>query len=129
MVRETITYELFDALDLPASRTGYAFVRLNNEIHGLYLNVETLDEIWWPCWFESHPLRYCDVSRHRRQMSRDIVDTSRPSDRLVVTTGIERQPADQLAGSGIEHADVAIGDEQLDRLALVRATEPDVVQL
>jgi hypothetical protein len=30
---------------------------------------------------------------------------------------------------GVEDADVAIGDEQLDRLALVGATEADVVQL
>ena len=33
-------------------------------------------------------------------MSRDIVDTSAPSDRLVVAAGIEGQPADQLACSG-----------------------------
>jgi AbrB family looped-hinge helix DNA binding protein len=71
----------------------------------------------------------CDVSRHRRQMSWDIVDTSSPSDRLVVAARIECQPADQLAGLGVEHADVAIGDKQLDRLALVGATEADVVQL
>jgi hypothetical protein len=62
-------------------------------------------------------------------MSRDIVDTSTPSERLVVATGIERQPADQLPRSGIEDADVAIGDEQLDRQALVGAPESDVVEL
>jgi len=62
-------------------------------------------------------------------MSRDSVDTSTPSDRLVVATGIEDQPADQLTGSGVEDADIAIGDKQLDRLALVGAAKADVVKL
>jgi len=51
MLHETLTYELFHALDLPASRTGYAFVNLNGEKYGLFLNVETLDEISLPQWF------------------------------------------------------------------------------
>ena len=51
MVHETLTYELFHALDLPASRTGYAFVNLNGAKYGLFLNVETLDEVTLPQWF------------------------------------------------------------------------------
>ncbi len=53
MLHETLTYELFRALDLPASRTGYAFVRLSGVEYGLYLNIETLDSISLPRWFES----------------------------------------------------------------------------
>ncbi len=53
MVHETLSYELFRALGLPASRTGYAFVRVNDEVFGLYLNLETLDEVSLPRWFES----------------------------------------------------------------------------
>ncbi len=51
MVHETLTYELFHALDLPASRTGYAFVNLNSAKYGLFLNIETLDELSLPQWF------------------------------------------------------------------------------
>ncbi|HEX2096066.1 MAG TPA: CotH kinase family protein [Solirubrobacterales bacterium] len=51
MVHETLTYELFDAVGLPASRTGYAFVTLNGEKYGVMLNLETLDEISLPRWF------------------------------------------------------------------------------
>lgn len=51
MLHETLTYELFHALDLPASRTGYTFVNLNGTKYGLMLNVETLDEISLPQWF------------------------------------------------------------------------------
>ena len=62
-------------------------------------------------------------------MSRDIVDTSDSSDRLVVATEIEGQPADQLTRLGVEDANLAIGDEQLDRLSLVGSAEADVVKL
>jgi hypothetical protein len=79
--------------------------------------------------FESLPLRLCDVSRHRRQMSRDIVDTSAPSKRLVVPTRIEGQPADQLTRLGIEYPDVSVGDEELDRLSFVGSAQADVVEL
>jgi hypothetical protein len=51
MVHETLTYELFHSLGLPASRTGYAFVKLNGTDYGLFLNLETLDEISLPQWF------------------------------------------------------------------------------
>jgi len=51
-------------------------------------------------------------------MSRDIVDTSTPSGRLVVATGIESEPTDQLACVEVQDADVAIGYEELDCTAL-----------
>jgi CotH kinase protein len=53
MVHETLTYELFRSLSLPASRTGYAFVTLNGSDYGLFLNLETLDKISLPHWFET----------------------------------------------------------------------------
>lgn len=53
MVHETLTYELFHDLGLPASRTGYAFVKLNGSNYGLFLNLETLDKISLPQWFET----------------------------------------------------------------------------
>lgn len=51
MVHEALTYGLFHDLGLPASRTGYAFVKLNGDVYGLFLNLETLDEISLPQWF------------------------------------------------------------------------------
>jgi len=53
MVHETLTYELFHSLGLPASRTGYAFVTLNGADYGTFLNLETLDEISLPQWHET----------------------------------------------------------------------------
>jgi|GEM_PF-1300961 len=53
MVHETLTYEIFRALDLPASRTGYALVRVNGEFFGVYLNIETLDKIFLGAHFAS----------------------------------------------------------------------------
>ena len=45
MVHETLSYTAFRALGVDASRTGYAFVRLNGEPLGVYLNVENLDDV------------------------------------------------------------------------------------
>ena len=56
MVREAVAYEAFRAAGLPASRSGYAFVRVNGAAYGLYANVETVDAEMlrkWPAWFPS----------------------------------------------------------------------------
>jgi hypothetical protein len=44
MVHETLAYAAFRAAGVPASRTGYAYVRLNGEDIGVYLDLENLDE-------------------------------------------------------------------------------------
>jgi CotH kinase protein len=53
MIHEVLAYESFRALGVPASRTGYAWVTVNGEPYGLYLNVEVLDSISLPRWFGS----------------------------------------------------------------------------
>ena len=45
MVHETLAYAAFRAAGVPAPRTGYAFVRVNGEDYGVYLDVETLDDV------------------------------------------------------------------------------------
>jgi hypothetical protein len=45
MLHETLVYKLFHALGVPAPRTGYAFIRVNGEPYGVYLNIETYDKI------------------------------------------------------------------------------------
>lgn len=46
MVHETLAYAAFRAAGVPASRTGYAYVRVNGEDFGLYLNLETYDDVF-----------------------------------------------------------------------------------
>lgn len=53
MIHETLAYEAFRAAGVPASRTGYAFLSLNGEDYGLYLDVETLDKVSLPRLFAS----------------------------------------------------------------------------
>jgi hypothetical protein len=53
MIHETMTYDLFRAMELPAPRTGYAFVRVNGEPYGIYLDIETYDDISLPRLFPS----------------------------------------------------------------------------
>jgi hypothetical protein len=45
MAHEALTYLAFGALDAPAPRSGYAYLRLNGEDVGLYADVENLDKV------------------------------------------------------------------------------------
>lgn len=45
MTHEALTYLAFGALDAPAPRSDYAYLRLNGEDVGLYADVETLDKV------------------------------------------------------------------------------------
>ena len=57
MVRETTVYRLFRKMGVPAPRTGYAQVyvtspgQVTNEFYGVYLNIETPDEVMLERWF------------------------------------------------------------------------------
>ena len=50
-ITETISYELFRAMGVPAPRTGYAVVSVNGADYGLHLNVETPDKLMFSKWF------------------------------------------------------------------------------
>jgi len=45
MLHETLAYAAFRAAGVPASRTGYAYVRLNGDDIGVYLDLENLDKV------------------------------------------------------------------------------------
>jgi hypothetical protein len=45
MVHEARAYEAFRALGIKAPNTGYAFVKVNGEVFGTYLNIETIDDL------------------------------------------------------------------------------------
>lgn len=45
MIHETLAYSLYRATGVPASHTGYAYLRVNGEDYGAYLNIETLDDL------------------------------------------------------------------------------------
>jgi hypothetical protein len=48
MLHELLAYRLFREAGVPAPRTGYAFVEVNDADYGLYLNVETVDDVSLP---------------------------------------------------------------------------------
>ena len=50
-------------------------------------------------------------------MSREILDSLDPTERLVVAAGVECRLADQLSLE-VDHADALIGDQELDRWRL-----------
>jgi hypothetical protein len=59
LVREATVYRLFRNMGVPAPRTGYAQVyvtspgQVTNEYFGLYLNIETPDEVMLERWFRN----------------------------------------------------------------------------
>lgn len=56
------------------------------------------------------------------------MDSSTPSDRLVVANWIEGELPDQLSCFQVQHADVTVGDQSLDRPVLVGTADADVMQ-
>jgi CotH protein len=50
-LHETLSYRVFRAAGVAAPRTGFAWVRLNGEDFGLYLNLENLDKVNLERWF------------------------------------------------------------------------------
>lgn len=50
-VRETLAYALYRAMGVPAPRTAHAEVYVNDELFGLYLLVEGLDDPFLERWF------------------------------------------------------------------------------
>ncbi len=53
MLHEALSYYIFREVDIPASRTGYAWVRVNGEDYGLYAVIEPYDDIYTDSTFES----------------------------------------------------------------------------
>ena len=53
MIAEAAASAMLRAIGLPASRVGYAYVRLNGDDYGLYSNVETVDDVMAKHWFAS----------------------------------------------------------------------------
>jgi CotH kinase protein len=51
LIHESLAYRVFRAAGVPAPRTGYAYVRVNGEDFGLYLNLENLDKVNLERWF------------------------------------------------------------------------------
>ncbi|HEX4669967.1 MAG TPA: CotH kinase family protein [Solirubrobacterales bacterium] len=68
MVHEMMAYEAFRSLGVPSPRTGYAYVRVNGAAYGVYLNLETFDDVFLPRWFGS--------TRHLYEADKPGVDVS-----------------------------------------------------
>lgn len=53
MIHEVLAYKMFRSAGVAAPRAGYAYLRVNDEDYGVYLNLETPDAVMMPRWFES----------------------------------------------------------------------------
>lgn len=113
-ITETISYELFRAMGVPAPRTGYAVVSVNGADYGLHLNVETPDKLMFSKWFPREETKHlyegsygCCYNWHDANDSNHFdVDEGDPADRsdlaaLLATLELEgeawRHAAEQIA--------------------------------
>ena len=97
MMAETLTYRMWRLSDAPAPRTGYANVRFNGELKGLYTIVESMDDGFMKEWWDGSGALYemcrsCDFSSDCSQYS--LQDTGDGYD----ATGLTR--ACEAAASG-----------------------------
>lgn len=53
-VHESLAYELFRAAGVPAPRVGWARLWVNGQLHGLMLNVETIDDRFLARWWANN---------------------------------------------------------------------------
>lgn len=53
MAKQTLCYDIFQAMGVASPRTGFARVSINGVYRGLYLNVETYDDVSLPRWYPS----------------------------------------------------------------------------
>ncbi len=51
MIHEQLAYRFMRAVGIPAARTGYANVTVNNQLYGLYLNLEAVDKTMLKRWY------------------------------------------------------------------------------
>jgi hypothetical protein len=51
LIHETLAYTAYRGVGLPASRTGYAVVRVNGQPYGVYLDIEDMDDVALERWF------------------------------------------------------------------------------
>jgi hypothetical protein len=72
-LRETEAYEIFRAADLPAARTGYAQLWVNDEYYGLYLNLEKYTDQSLEHWFSSLGHLFESTSRNDVLRSGDLL--------------------------------------------------------
>ena len=99
MLHEAVSYEAFRRMGLPASRSGYAFVRVNGAAYGLYANVETINNTFlrqWPKFFPT--TRHVYEGETRQDVVPGVVD------RIQVEEG---NPADR---SDLQSLMYALGD-------------------
>jgi hypothetical protein len=90
MVHEALTYLAFGAAGAPASRSGYAYLRLDGEDVGLYADVENLDKIALEKRFGS----FEDPPQHLYEGEMDDDVVSGGADLFEVDEGDEEERAD-----------------------------------
>jgi hypothetical protein len=107
LIHETLAYTTYRGVGLPASRTGYAFVRVNGHPYGLYLDIEDMDDVALERWFGKF-----EDPQH-------LYEGESGAD---VTPGADALPPDE-GGFEVDEGDEANLDDLKALIAAVNSTE------
>ncbi len=126
MIHEAAAYRLFNSMGIPAPKTGYAKVYVNGTLKGLYINVETTDDIFLS-------KRFGDPTQHlyEAQAFKDLMYGNdrggEQSGPYLVDEGWSTTPDKKDLGKLIEVANMTTGaswwkamDTYTDRAKLIR---------
>ncbi len=126
MIHEAAAYRLFNSMGIPAPKTGYTKVYVNGTLKGLYINVETTDDIFLS-------KRFGDPTQHlyEAQAFKDLMYGNdrggEQSGPYLVDEGWSTTPDKKDLGKLIEVANMTTGaswwkamDTYTDRAKLIR---------
>ena len=125
-LHETLAYEAFRAMGVAAPRTGFAYVRVDGADYGLYLNVEEMDDISLPRWFDSTQHLYegeygADVVPG--ELDQFEVDEGSESDLSDLEALIEASRHDLWSGPGLDWSDGVSQIVDLEQMTRMWAVE------
>jgi hypothetical protein len=116
-LRETEAYEIFRAADLPAARTGYAQLWVNDEYYGLYLNLEKYNDQSLEHWFPSLGHLFESAGRNDILRSGDLLKED-----------FEVDEGDEEDWSDLEALSAAVGSGEWSEIAAHLAQPDDVIR-
>lgn len=93
LLHEWLTYTIFRGMGVASPRTGSAYVYLNDELYGLYHNIESLDDLMLDRWFPTTESMYegaYGTDLFNDHLNRFEQDEGDPDDRSNLARLIER---------------------------------------
>ncbi len=103
-VHEFLTYGVYRSLDMPAARTGWAWLRVNGEDYGLYAAIESIDDRFLKRWWKdgsgvmyegAYGVDFSAGEEQLFELDEGEPDDEDRSDLLAVVEALDREPSEE----------------------------------